>query len=120
MLVRLAPSARRDIVAILAWTHENFGPRQTQRYATLIQTAIEELARDPKRAGSEQRAELATGCRTYHLFHARKNVGARGNRVRNPRHFLLYRSPETGVIEIARVLHDSMELVEHLPEEYRA
>jgi hypothetical protein len=48
-----------------------------------------------------------------------KKAGGRGNRIRNPRHFLLYRGTESAVVEIGRVLHDSMELKQHVPEEYR-
>lgn len=119
MEVLIAPSARRDIIDILAWTRENFGLQQMRRYAKLIQTAIEEIAANPETAGSEKRPELAKACRTYHLFHSRKKAGARGKHVRNPRHFLLYRTSELGIVEIGRVLHDSMELNENLPEEYR-
>lgn len=119
MEVLIAPSARRDIVNILTWTQENFGLQLMRRYAKLIQTAIEDIAANPEVAGSAKRPELARECRTYHLFHSRKRAGARGNRVRNPRHFLLYRTSETGIVEIGRILHDSMELVGNLPEEYR-
>ncbi|MBI1832175.1 MAG: type II toxin-antitoxin system RelE/ParE family toxin [Planctomycetes bacterium] len=119
MEVIIAPKARSDIASILAWTRENFGPQTLKRYAKLIQTAIEDVAADPELAGSFQRPEIATLCRTYHLIHSRKKAGGRGNRIRNPRHFLLYRVVEPGVVEIGRVLHDSMDLEQHLPEEYR-
>jgi plasmid stabilization system protein ParE len=39
--------------------------------------------------------------------------------VKEPRHFLLYRRREDGVIEVARILHDGRDLQRHLPEEYR-
>jgi toxin ParE1/3/4 len=46
--------------------------------------------------------------------------GAPG-RVSRPRHFLLYCSTRPdGQVEIGRVLHDSMDLQRHLPDEYRA
>ena len=115
----IAPRARRDIASILAWTQENFGPQTLKRYAKLIQTAIMEVAANPELPGSAQRPEIATHCRTYHLIHSRNKAGGRGNKVRKPRHVLLYRVGESGVVEIGRVLHDSMELEQHLPEEYR-
>jgi toxin ParE1/3/4 len=118
MEVIIAPKARGDIASILAWTKENFGPQTFKRYGKLIQTAIEEVAANPDLAGSVQRPEIAEHCRTYHLFLSRKRAGGRGDRIRNPRHFLLYRVPESNVVEIGRVLHDSMELAQHLPEEY--
>jgi toxin ParE1/3/4 len=49
-----------------------------------------------------------------------RNTAARGaDSIRQPRHFLLYRVAGN-VVEIGRVLHDSMELDLHLPEEYRS
>jgi len=36
------------------------------------------------------------------------------------RHFLLYRTRPDGRVEIGRVLHDSMDLERHLPDNYRA
>ena len=116
----LAPKARSDIESILAWTQETFGPVTLKRYAKLIETAIAEIAANPECAGSAARPELAENCRTYHLLHARKKAGARGNRIRNPRHFLLYRVTVEGVVEIGRVLHDSMDFEQHVPEGYRA
>ena len=119
MEVIIAPKARNDIASILAWTEENFGPQSLQRYGKLIAAAIEEVAANPEVAGSDQRPELAACCRTYHLFFSRKKAGRRGDRIRRPRHFLLYRVTESGAVEIGRVLHDSMDLNLHLPEEYR-
>jgi toxin ParE1/3/4 len=119
MEVIIAPKARSDIASILEWTQQNFGPQILKRYVKLIETAIEEIAANPDRAGSIQRPEIAKDCRTYHLFHSRKKAGTRGNRIRAPRHFVLYRVPGSGVVEIGRVLHDSMDLEQHLPEEFR-
>jgi toxin ParE1/3/4 len=119
MEVIIAPKARSDIASILAWTNENFGPQILKRYAKLIATAIEEVAADPELPGSSHRPEIVERCRTYHLFFSRKSAGRAGRRIRRPRHFLLYRVTESNVVEIGRVLHDSMELHAHLPDEYR-
>jgi toxin ParE1/3/4 len=115
----IAPRARGDIATILAWTEESFGPQATRRYGDLIGTAMEQVAANPELASSRLRPEIADRCRTFHLFFSRKSAGRAGDRVRRPRHFLLYRVTESGTIEIGRVLHDSMELKAHLPEEYR-
>ena len=119
MEVIIAPKARSDIASILAWTEENFGPQTLKRYGKLIATAIEQVAENPELAGSTQRPEIAEHCRTYHLFFSRKSAGRGRDRIRQPRHFLLYRMTESNVVEIGRVLHDSMDLQAHLPEEYR-
>jgi toxin ParE1/3/4 len=114
----ISPKARSDISAVLAWTRENFGALTMERYERLIKIAVEAIAANPEVAESEPRPEIARNCRTYHLFHSRKKAGTRGERIREPRHFLLYRVTEAGVVEIGRVLHDSMEIARHLPREY--
>jgi toxin ParE1/3/4 len=119
MDVIIAPKARADIEDILTWTREDFGAPTLRRYAKLLATAIEEVAANPEVAGSSPRPEIADHCRTYHLFFSRKTAGRAGDRIRRPRHFLLYRVTEAGIVEIGRVLHDSMDLEAHLPEEYR-
>jgi toxin ParE1/3/4 len=119
MEVFIAPKARSDIASILAWTENNLGPQSLKRYGKLIATAIAQVAENPELAGSSKRPEIAGHCRTYHLFFSRKSAGRPGDRIRHPRHFLLYRVTESNVVEIGRVLHDSMELEAHLPEEYR-
>src|SRR5262245_35125695 len=119
MEVIIAPKARSDIAGILAWTEQNFGPRMSRRYGNLIAAAIEQIEVNPELAGSCPRPEIADHCRSYHLFFSRKSAD-RADRIRRPRHFLLYRVSESGVLEIGRVLHDSMELKANLPEEYRS
>ena len=119
MEVIVAPKARGDIASILAWTEENFGPLTLKRYAKLIATAIEQIAENPERDGSSQRPEIAANCRTYHLYFSRKSAGLRGDRIRQPRHLLLYRATGPNALEIGRVLHESMDFQANLPEEYR-
>jgi toxin ParE1/3/4 len=118
MEVVIAPKARNDIAGILAWTEENYGPEFLTRYAKLIATAIEQIAENPERSGSIQQPEIAEHCRTYHLYYSRKSTGRAKDRIRQPRHFLLYRVIESNIVEIGRVLHDSMDLEANLPEEY--
>src|SRR5262249_46359462 len=119
MEVVISPKAREDIASILGWTVEQFGPQTMKRYGKLLATAITEVAENPKLTGSSERPEIAEGCRTYHLYFSRKSAGRPGDRIRQPRHFLLYRVTESEVVEIGRVLHDSMELMSHLPEGYQ-
>ena len=54
----IAPTARRDIASILAWTQENFGPHTLKRYAKLIQTAIEEVAAAARRKAPDGAPKL--------------------------------------------------------------
>jgi toxin ParE1/3/4 len=115
----IAPAAARDIEAVLRWTYHEFGERAMERYKALITQAIREVANDPDLPGSTRRSEITAGARTYHLVHSRNHVSAGEGRVRRPRHFLLYRTRPDTTVEIGRVLHDSVDLPRHLPEEYR-
>jgi toxin ParE1/3/4 len=119
MEVIIAPKARSDIASIFAWTEENFGPQTLIRYGKLIAKAIEQVAENPELVGSAPRPEIAESCRTYHLYFSRKSTGRGRDRIRHPRHFLLYRVTESNIVEIGCVLHDSVDLQAHLPEEYR-
>jgi toxin ParE1/3/4 len=111
--------ARRDIAAIVKWSLREFGEAAAVRYEALISQALRDVASDPQRSGSKERPEIMMkGARTYHLEFSRTRVS--GKRVISPRHFLLYRRREDGVLEIGRVLHDALDLQRHLPSGYRS
>ena len=114
----ISPAAERDIQSILAWTHERFGLQARLRYEALLVRAVLDVADDPGRTGSQTRPEIAPAARTYHLWHSRDRVEPASDRVRRPRHFLLYRTRDDGRVEIGRVLHDRMDLAQHLPDAY--
>jgi plasmid stabilization system protein ParE len=110
--------ARRDIAAIVKKSLQEFGEAASQRYRILIRQALLDIEADPERPGSTRRPEIMIeGARTYHTSLSRTRVN--GPSVKQPRHFLLYRQREDGVIEVARILHDSRGLQRHLPEDYR-
>jgi toxin ParE1/3/4 len=78
---------------------------------------LKDIAEDPERPGSNETLEIMIeGARAYHLSFSRSRVSP--PRVREPRHFLLYRRCGE-VIEVVRILHDARDLERHLPEEYR-
>jgi toxin ParE1/3/4 len=116
--VRLTRTAQRDIKAILNWSRKEFGEAAAARYKALIKQALRDIGADPERPGSTERSEiLIEGARTYHLWYSRGRVKGQG--VKAPRHFLLYRRREERVIEVGRVCHDARDLARHVPEEYR-
>lgn len=118
--IRLSPSAERDIEQILRWTHQEFGESIRLRwYEELLIQAILDLSEDPNRAGNKQRPELSSEARTYHLLNSRNRVSRSVGRIRKPRHFLVYRVVAEGEIQIGRVLHKSMDFIQHLPPEYQ-
>ena len=99
---------------MLKWSFEEFGNEAYLRYAALIRQALLDIAADPELPGSKERPDIMVGgARTYHLSLSRAR--AEGGKVKDPRHFLVYRRRGDGVIEIARVLHDSRDPARHLP-----
>jgi len=114
----IAPAAQHDLQGVIAWTEEEWGEKAASRYEALVVRAMLDVATNPELPGSCHRPELADAARTYHLAYSRKHVPATAGRVKRPRHFLLYRTRTDGVVEIGRVLHESMDLAMRLPDEY--
>ena len=108
---RLTHAAQADIVAILAWSDEQFGQEARTRYETLIAAAIRDAASRTHDVGHTPRPELGDGVFSWHLAHSRTR--APGKTVRRPRHFLICRRQDH-VVVIGRVLHDAMELQRHI------
>ena len=106
----IAPAAEQDVESILGWSHERFGEQARFRYEALLVQAMVDIADRPDLPASQARPEIAAGARTYHLVHSRTRVSGNVGRVAEPRHFLLYRTRADGVVEIGRILHDSMDL----------
>jgi len=114
----LSPDAQRDIRNIMAWSNDKFGVEAARRYRTLLIQVLKDISDDPLRPGSKERPEImAQGVRTYHFFFSRDRVTCQP--VKEPRHFVLYRRGRNGGVEVARILHDSRDLVRHLPEDYK-
>ena len=107
-LIRLSPEAVRDIDEVLRFTAENFGDRKCDQYRDLIRDALAELSQDPFSIRSKARPEIHSTVRTFHI----------GRRGRKARHILVYRCGKSGVITIARMLHDAMDLGSHLPRDF--
>lgn len=106
--IRLAEAAGQDYQAILHWTVENFGRAQARTYAKTLNNALQDLAQGPSLTGVRPREDIGPGIHTLHVArHGRKG-----------RHFVVFRivpSPDTSIIEVLRLLHDSMDLPRHLP-----
>jgi toxin ParE1/3/4 len=103
--VRVSAAADHDFLAVLQWTREHFGSRQVTIYQRTLVLALAALADGgPYLPDSRDRDDVRKGLRTLHM--ARK--GRRG------RHFILYRTKEPDVIEVLRILHDSMDVSRHI------
>lgn len=106
--VRLAAAAEADYVQILRWTAEHFGPAQARVYAETLALALKMLAAGPDIPGVKARPEIGGNVRTLHV--------ARNGR--KGRHFIMFRVDSVdgkNLIDVLRLLHDSMDLARHLP-----
>lgn len=113
----LTPAAIEDVREILHWSAEKFGKQASRRYLALIIQALRDLEADPERVGSTERLEMVASARTYHLSFSRDRVT--GEKVKSPRHFVLYRRSPESRIEVGRILHDGRDLARHIPADYR-
>lgn len=104
--IRVAWLARQDMADILAWTREHFGTRQQAVYARTLALAMRALAEDPEIADARSAEYIAPGILLLHV--------ARGHR--KGRHIIVFRvDASNNCVDVLRVLHDSMDLVRHVP-----
>jgi toxin ParE1/3/4 len=114
----VAPDAREDIRSILRWSERKFGKVVSSRYRALLKQAIRDIEVDPLRPGSYARPDLmVNGARMYFISFSRDHVA--GERIREPRHLILYRIQSGMPIEIGRILHDGQDTGRHVPDAYR-
>ena len=107
-IIRLAAAAEQDFRDIVSWTANTFGRGQAGIYAKVLSDALHDLALGPSIPGIRRRDDIGAGIHTLHV--ARKG--------RKGRHFIVFRADPSGderVIDVLRLLHDSMDLVRHLP-----
>lgn len=103
--VWFAEGAERDFFGVLRWTTEQFGKRQARVYETTLRSALKALVAGPSALGYQMRPELGADVASLHV--ARQG--------RKGRHLLVFRAHEQdGVIEVLRILHDSMDPARHL------
>jgi toxin ParE1/3/4 len=109
-VVRLAPAAEADLLGILRWTEASFGARQAARYAATIVVALTALRAGPQTVGARARDEVGESVFTLHVAPNR----------RKGRHVLVWRAVVRDgrqVVEVARILHDRMDLSRHIADE---
>lgn len=68
---RLTHAAQADIVAILAWSDEQFDEEARQRYEALIVRAIRDAASRTEGVGHTPQPELGDGILSWHLAQSR-------------------------------------------------
>ena len=107
--------ARFDLFDIQAYTVNRYGRSAADSYDTLLKQAIRDVREDPYRPGSKRRPEISENIRSYHIMLSRARAGGA---VKKPRHFILYFLPNENEVVISRVLHDSRDILRHVPEEH--
>lgn len=106
--VRLSTAAEADYRQILRWTAANFGATQARIYADTLSSALQALCDGPAIIGVRERPEIGADIQTFHV--------ARNGR--KGRHFVMFRVASMqgqNVIDVLRLLHDSMDLERQLP-----
>lgn len=103
--VRLTAAAEKDFQDIVEWTLEQFGDEQALVYAETSALALEALAEGPSPIDAKRRDEIKKGIYSLHVARQR----------RKGRHFIMFRSAPRArdVIEVLRLLHDSIDLPGH-------
>lgn len=98
---RLSRCADEDIESIFRYTVRKWGFDQADSYYELLASARDRIAANPFLAGSKNREDLAAGCRTFP----------------SGKHVFFFRIRDN-TVEIARILHQSMDFEKHVSEEY--
>lgn len=99
--IRLTRKAEQDIADILAWTAKHFSTQQAELYAETISLALEALIDGPDALGAKRRDDILPGVFVLHV-------------ARRGRHFIVFRHNERRYIDVLRVLHDSMDIAQHI------
>ena len=93
--ILIRPTARNDIKKIWRYTYKNWGEQQADTYTNSLGQAIDEIPENPEIGGSIE--HVLQGYRLYHFKD----------------HLIIYRVRPT-VIDIVRVLGESMDVKRHL------
>ena len=106
--LRLTKQMVRDIRNVLTFTFTQFGPRKQEEYKMLIRDGLAAIAKDPHAPPAKRLPDLPD-VYTFHIAHHR----------RRGRHLFLYRVLPSGYVDVARVLHDAMDIESHIPDRFR-
>ncbi|MCB1097741.1 MAG: type II toxin-antitoxin system RelE/ParE family toxin [Verrucomicrobiae bacterium] len=109
---RVSDAAQRDIENLTGYTAERFGELALDRYLRLLDVTITKLRSDPERPGIRNFSGKVRKC---HLSLWKEDAKMSHGVVKHPRHVLFFQIADDGVLEVIRVLHDSMDFASHLP-----
>jgi len=106
-MVRLSAVAQDDYKQILRWSRDNFGQMQAQIYKATLDSALKDLCEGPEIIGVKSRNNIYLNLYTLHV----ERKGHHG------RHFICFQASGVNgrqVIDVVRILHDTMDMRRHL------
>ena len=107
---RISEVAEADIEGILEYSLDTFGEDAAIRYANLLKVSVDALRKNAERAGVSPTLRRLN---KFHIEMCKKEAQIDGVVVASPRHIIFFRISD-GILEIVRVLHDSMDFERHL------
>lgn len=105
---RLSSRAEGQIDEILDWSQEKFGELTRERYAALLVTAMEDVADDPEQEAVAWKRSRSGKVGVYHVGHSREHVPDPPGQVGDPRHYLVFRYGQDGIVDILGFIHERM------------
>ena len=105
---RLSRSAEAELDSILEWSEARFHEVGRIRYATLLVQAMQDVADSPGREGVQWVGVLGTRVGLYHPWHSRNSIPDPAERFHEPRHLIVFRIADDGIVDILGFAHDSM------------
>ena len=105
---RLTAPAEAQLIDILAEGEQQFGAAARERYAALLVAAMNDLAERIDRVGVNWPQGLGQRVGLYHVRYSRRRTAGASNRVRQPRHLMVFRVARDGIVEILGVIHERM------------
>ncbi len=97
---RLSKLADQDLAEILRYTIQTWGMKQGASYLQLLTAVLNHILNNAVLPGSKSREDLARNCRAF----------------RAAKHVIFYRV-NGDTLEIARILHESMDFSRHIDEQ---
>ena len=111
MTIRFTRDADTDIIEILRFTRDEFGPSKAATYKQIMQRAFDMIESDPMRVGSRLLEQFGPQVRQLHL-------GSATGRRSRAAHIVIYHVGEKTqrglTITVIRILHERMDPDLHL------
>jgi toxin ParE1/3/4 len=109
--VKLSSAADKDYFRILKRSKKLHGDEASRRYAALLDKALETIGMNPF-AGKPLARDRVHGALALHLRSVKRLV-APDQRVKTPRHIVIYFTVASDTVLISRILHDAMDVSRH-------